>query len=154
MLKHRQYKYFYIFSSATLNETFMAKYYGVLPRTPKVRPKSEIYTPKRDGEHPHPFHMLSPLPPPRGLNSDTGRSKGKNVYPSDQHKDTNNYDATIYQSSRSNEKNAFRKYKYKIFLFQLLEYTRASVHIWTLCSCILGNHIPGVWEEERPSRLC
>ena len=83
----------------------MAKYYGVLPRTPKVRPKSEIYTPKRDGEHPHPFHMLSPLPPPpRGLNSDTGTSKGKNVYPSDQHKDTNNYDATIYQSSRSNEK--------------------------------------------------
>ena len=42
----------------------MAKYYGVLPRTPKVRPKSEIYTPKRDGEHPHPSHMLSPLPPP------------------------------------------------------------------------------------------
>ena len=112
MLKHRQYKYFYIFSSATLNETFMAKYYGVLPRTPKLRPKSEIYTPKRDGENPHPFHTLSPLPhppPPPGLNSDTGTSKGQDFYPSDQHKDTNNYDATIYQSSRSNEKNAFRK---------------------------------------------
>ena len=34
MLKHRQYTYFYIFSRATLNETFTAKYDGVLPRTP------------------------------------------------------------------------------------------------------------------------
>ena len=25
-----------------------------------MRPKSEIYTPKRDDEHPHPFHMRSP----------------------------------------------------------------------------------------------
>ena len=34
MLKRRQYIYFYIFSRATLNETFSAKYDGVLPRTP------------------------------------------------------------------------------------------------------------------------
>ena len=34
MLKHRQYIYFYIFSRATLNETYTAKYDGVLPRTP------------------------------------------------------------------------------------------------------------------------
>ena len=34
MLKHRQYIYLYIFSRATLNETFTAKYDGVLPRTP------------------------------------------------------------------------------------------------------------------------
>ena len=34
ILKHRQYKYFYIFSRATLNETFTGKYDGVLPRTP------------------------------------------------------------------------------------------------------------------------
>ena len=61
MLKHRQYKYFYIFSRTTLNETLTAKYDGVLPRTPYVRPKSEIYTPKRDDEHPHPFRM-PPLP--------------------------------------------------------------------------------------------
>ena len=27
-----------------------------------MRPKSEIYTPKRDDEHPHPFHMRSPPP--------------------------------------------------------------------------------------------
>ena len=27
-----------------------------------MRPKSEIYTPKRDDEHPHPFHMRSPSP--------------------------------------------------------------------------------------------
>ena len=56
--------YFYIFSRATLNETFTAKYDGGLPRTPYVRPKSEIYTPKRDDEHPHPFHMRSSPPPP------------------------------------------------------------------------------------------
>ena len=29
-----------------------------------MRPKSEIYTPKRDDEHPRPFHMR--VPPPRG----------------------------------------------------------------------------------------
>ena len=60
MLKHRQYIYFYIFSRAPLNETYTAKYDGVLPRTPEVRPKSEIYTPELDDEHPHPFHMQSP----------------------------------------------------------------------------------------------
>ena len=62
MLKRRQYIYFYIFSRATLNETYTAKYDGFLPRTPYVRPKSEIYTPKRDDEHPHPFQMRSPFP--------------------------------------------------------------------------------------------
>ena len=31
MLKHSQYTYFYTFSRATLNETFTAKYGGVLP---------------------------------------------------------------------------------------------------------------------------
>ena len=62
MLKHRQYIFFYIFSRATLNETFMANYDGVLPRTPSVRPKSEIYTPQRDDELPHSFHMPSPYP--------------------------------------------------------------------------------------------
>ena len=40
----------------------MAKYDGVLPRTPYVRPKSEIYTHKQDKEHPHHFHMRSPSP--------------------------------------------------------------------------------------------
>ena len=74
MLIHRQYIYFYIFSRTTLNETFTAKYDGVLPRTLSVRRKSEIYTPKGDDEHPHPFHTRSapPLtsaagpPPPPG----------------------------------------------------------------------------------------
>ena len=66
MLKLRQNIYFYSFSRATLNETFTTKYDGVLPRTPQVRPKSEIYTPERDDEHPQPFHMRSPPPPPRG----------------------------------------------------------------------------------------
>ena len=27
-----------------------------------MRPNSEIYTPKRDDEHPHPFHTRSPPP--------------------------------------------------------------------------------------------
>ena len=55
------------FSRTTLNETFTAKYDSVLPRTPYVRPKSEIYTPVTgDDKHPHPFHMRSPSP---GLNS-------------------------------------------------------------------------------------
>ena len=40
----------------------MAKYDGVLPRTPSVRPKFKIYTPKQDDKHPHPFHMQSPRP--------------------------------------------------------------------------------------------
>ena len=30
-----------------------------------MRPKAEIYTPKRDDEHPYPCHMRSP-PPPAG----------------------------------------------------------------------------------------
>ena len=64
MLIHRQYIYFYIFSRTTLNETFTAKYDGVLPRTLSVRRKSEIYTPKGDDEHPHPFHTRSAPPPP------------------------------------------------------------------------------------------
>ena len=57
---------------ATLNETFTAKYDGVLPRTRlwtgslfgEKRPKSEIYTSKRDDELPHPFHMRSSPPLP------------------------------------------------------------------------------------------
>ena len=47
----------FISSRAPLNETFTAKYNGVLPGTPYSRPKFEIYTPKRDDEHPRPFHM-------------------------------------------------------------------------------------------------
>ena len=43
----------------------MAKYDGVLPRTPQVRPKSENYISEGDDEHPHPFHMPSP-PCPSG----------------------------------------------------------------------------------------
>ena len=82
MLKHRQYIYFYFFSratlNATLNETFTGKYVGVLPITPQVRPKSEIHTPKRDDEYPHPFHIGSPpraqtsleCPPPSGVGPD------------------------------------------------------------------------------------
>ena len=30
-----------------------------------MRPNSDIYTPKRDDEHSHPFYMRSPSPPPR-----------------------------------------------------------------------------------------
>ena len=38
----------------------MAKNNDILPRTPLARPKSEIYTPKQDDEHPCPFHMGAP----------------------------------------------------------------------------------------------
>ena len=57
--------YFYISLRATLNETFTAKCNGILPRTPLVTPKSEIYTPKRGDEHPRPFHMRVPSRRPR-----------------------------------------------------------------------------------------
>ena len=50
-------EYFYPHVVLTLKETFTAKYNGVFPRTPEVWPKSEIYTTKRDDEHPRPFHM-------------------------------------------------------------------------------------------------
>ena len=42
----------------------MAKHDGIFPKTPLARPKFEIYTPKGDDKHPHPFHMWSP---PRAL---------------------------------------------------------------------------------------
>ena len=39
------------------------------PEHPKwdQNPKSEIYTPKRDDEYPHPFHMQSTPPGPLRL---------------------------------------------------------------------------------------
>ena len=40
----------------------MAKHDGIFPKTPLARPKFEIYTPKGDDKHPHPFHMWSPPP--------------------------------------------------------------------------------------------
>ena len=54
--------FFVISSRGTLNETLMAKNNDILPRTPQARPKSEIYTPKGDDEHPRPFHMGVPPP--------------------------------------------------------------------------------------------
>ena len=54
--------HFYISSRATLKETFTATYDCVLPRTPQVRPKSKIYTSKRDDEHSSPFYVgVNPL---------------------------------------------------------------------------------------------
>ena len=37
-------------------------YNGVLPGTPQVRPKSQIYPPERDEKHARPFHMGVPPP--------------------------------------------------------------------------------------------
>ena len=51
----------------------MAKYNSVLPRTSSVRPKSEIYTPKQDDEHPKPFYMRS-APPPTPPSDERSRS--------------------------------------------------------------------------------
>ena len=50
--------FFVISSRATLRKTLTAKNNDILPRTPK----SEIYTFKRDNEHPCPFHV-GVLPP-------------------------------------------------------------------------------------------
>ena len=59
--------YFYVF--CTYNPKIMRSsqlnIMGFCPEHPKVRPKSEIYTPKRDDKHPHLFHMQSP--PPRNF---------------------------------------------------------------------------------------
>ena len=66
-------EYFYPYVVLTLKETFTAKYNGVLPRTPEVWPKSEIYTPKRDEEHPRPFHMG--FPPGVETDGELGRVK-------------------------------------------------------------------------------
>ena len=52
--------YFCISSHPTLKETFTATDDGVLPRSPKVNPNSEI---KRHDEHAHSFHMRVPCPP-------------------------------------------------------------------------------------------
>ena len=68
-----------ISSHATLKEIFTAKYNGVLPRTPQVRPKSKIYTPKRDNEHPHPFHV-DILPPTSGYCKDPGKKNHVAIY--------------------------------------------------------------------------
>ena len=64
MLENRQIHIFYISSRATLNETFTAKYNGVLPRTPSVGTKSEIYTPKRDNQHRSPLLSYMSHHPP------------------------------------------------------------------------------------------
>ena len=63
-IKNQNSFFFVISSRATLNETLTAKNNNILPRTPKARAKSEIYTPKRDDEHPRPFHIGVPPPPP------------------------------------------------------------------------------------------
>ena len=51
-----------MFLRGTLNETLAAQNIGALPKTPQGRPKSKIYTPKRDDEHPRLFHMGVPPP--------------------------------------------------------------------------------------------
>ena len=61
------YHIFAPFANTSKSVFSSSEYDGVLPRTPYVRPKSEIYTPKREDEHPHPFHMrIPPLPHPWG----------------------------------------------------------------------------------------
>ena len=56
----------------------MAKYNGVLPRTPQVRPKSEIDNPKWDDKHPRPLDMESPpLRPPSAGRQDGFQNRDK-----------------------------------------------------------------------------
>ena len=47
----------------------MGKYSNFPSQTPQMRPKSAIYTPKRDDEHPRHFYMESP-PPPRAIRTE------------------------------------------------------------------------------------
>ena len=53
-----------MFLHGNLNEALAALNIGTLPGTPSARPKSKIYTPKRDDENPRLFHMGVPPPPP------------------------------------------------------------------------------------------
>ena len=53
--------FFQISLSTGLNDTWMGKYSDFPPQTPQGRPKSAIYTPKRDNEHPRHFYVVVPL---------------------------------------------------------------------------------------------
>ena len=60
--------YLYIFSRATLNETFTAKYDGVLPRTPPKWDQNPTFTPLSETTTSIPTHFICgvlPCPPPR-----------------------------------------------------------------------------------------
>ena len=50
-----------------LGEFFFKQNAAFLRVQPYARPKSEIYTPKRDDEHPYLFLYSSPPPPPPGV---------------------------------------------------------------------------------------
>ena len=59
--------YLYIFSRATLNETFTAKYDGVLPRTPPKWDQNPTFTPLSETTTSIPTHFICgvlPCPPP------------------------------------------------------------------------------------------
>ena len=63
MLKHRQYIYFYIFSRATLTETFTAKYDGVCPEHPKWDQNPKFTPLSETTSIPTPFICGVPPPP-------------------------------------------------------------------------------------------
>ena len=60
-----------ISSHTTLSDTCVGKNIGFPSSTLQVRPKSAIYNPKRDDEHPRHFHMG--VPPPGKFATDFGK---------------------------------------------------------------------------------
>ena len=76
-------------------------------QSPYVRPKSEIYTRKRDDEHPHPFHMRShPPSPPPGVKSNSPAvpiafKREATTFLGEQREDKSSYSRSQGESSRS-----------------------------------------------------
>ena len=64
---------------AVLRDTWKGKYSDFPPQTPQVRPKSAIYTPKRDNEHPGHFDMWVPPPPPPPRGCAFGKATAYNI---------------------------------------------------------------------------
>ncbi len=53
----------YFFVCNPKRDHYGLKYWRFFPEHPKRDQMSEIYTPKRDDEHPRHFHMRGPPPP-------------------------------------------------------------------------------------------
>ena len=66
-----------------LKDTLTAENSGVSSCTPKVRPRSVMYTPKLDDEHLRPFHIVVPQPHLHFIRETKNTSKSSDVTPLD-----------------------------------------------------------------------
>ena len=82
----------------------MGKNIGFPSSTPYVRPKSAIYNPKRDDDHPRHFHMG--VPPPPGSSA-----------PEAQYRLQKAHSAHVMSATNMLVQVGSRKYLYKWFLF-------------------------------------